>query len=290
MVNVNSSLTPPNTLDDDSPEQSPSTGDEPAGEGDFPPFDPENAQRLFEQGKAEAEAKPKNPYNISSILKERESHNEQIEQYDFRNPPRQIEDTILMASANSLVDSPDIVKIDQLVSKAQEYAKQNGTTLFDALNKFADESDPDNDEWEAIDLRSSFIQATATYAMSKEKSPNDGVAKGLLVVNEMYAESKDEKVSDAMRVDQMFIKPIVEEYLNSEKPYDGPNAFRDYLKAILEQEREEFENMGKQAPSGAERKIRALEKALQTVEQLSENYEANLANINRTAQAHNRTI
>ena len=75
-----------------------------------------------------------------------------------------------------------------------------------------------------------------------------------------------------------------------QKSYDGPNAFRDYFKAVLEQEREEFENMGKQAPSGTERKIRALEKALQTVEQLSENYEANLANINGTAQAYNRTI
>jgi len=215
------------------------------------------------------------------------------EQYDYRKPNSYVESTLLLAAADSLVDSPDIMEIDSIASDVQSASRANKTTIFETLARRAKASDPEKDGWAAIDLANAFIDSTAAYVISREESFNVGLAKGVLAKNGMLVDVAAPAVADSIRLDQMYMKPIIDEFINAKDGHDGPNILQDYLRNILEMEEIDLRSMtrrGEKIPDETKRRVQAIKNTIAQVEQIQADYKDNIQNVRNTALVNHRII
>lgn len=220
-------------------------------------------------------------------------------EYDFRNVDRYQEATFVLAAANSLADSPDIAYIDSVALKIGNKATEDKTSVFEALKQSVKESDTDEKGgFAATDLLNAFIDTTSTYVASKDEKIGRGFAKGLLTSLEMridgFATDRPNPYIDALRVDLSIIKPLADEFIkNYDTSYDGPNAFRDYLKDELEMQEIDIRSAkrrGEQISSDVERTVQAIKSAMAKLEEMQSGYNKSLKNLQDTAYANHRVI
>lgn len=273
-------------------------------ESDYPPFDPDKAKKLIANVKMLSSAEEISDENLrqkvlnreEEIRERKEKDDASFGEYDFRNADRYQEDTFLLAAANSLVDSPDIGFIDNVMFDAKKRASKDGVTEFEALKQFVRESDIDKSGgWAATDLMNAFIDTTSTYIISKDEKIGRGFAKGLLTSLEMQIDGdKPSPHIDALRVDLSIIKPLADEFINGyNASYDSPSAFSDYLRSELEMREIDMRGVkrrGEQISTDMERETQAIKTAITRLEEMRSNYDKNLKNLHDTAYANHRVI
>lgn len=284
---------------------------------DFPPFDPDNARRLFEEAKASPQAEdvatPEKPvydttlyaneseWRIANHIGEEQTNEDETtsSEYDFKNVDKYQEATFMLAAADSLVDSPDIMRIDRVMFTVKENASRDGVSEYEALKTIL--QDPNLDEENASaasDLMSAFIEISSTYVINKDEKIGRGFAKGLLTKLEMTIDSAATDVpnprADTLRVDLALVKPIIEEFVDGYEPtFDDPNNFNDYLKTVLDMEQSDirFARMrGKQPAPDAERRVQAIKSVIEELENMQSTYQQNLDNLQNSAYANHRII
>lgn len=263
----------------------------------FPPFDPENAERIAK----EAKAGKRNTFSIDveaayKILSEDQKDNLE---YDFRNADRYQEQTFMLAAANSLVNSPDIMHIDRVASIANERATEGSPTIFEALKTLSQETGTGEEgEFAATDLMNAFVDTTAAYVVSKDEKPARGLAKGLITTMKMRLASaptnRPNRAADELKVDLELVQPIINEFIEGyNTEYESPNDFKDYLKNALEIEEADLRsarNRNTQPAPDTERRIQALKSTLTKLDELQSNYKKNLQILHDTAYANHRII
>ena len=288
---------------------------------DFPPFNPDNARKLYEEAKASSRAEetpddgtaPEKPvfdptlyaneseWRIANHIDEEQTTEDEAasSEYDFKNIDRYQEDTFMLAAADSLVDSPDIMRIDRVISTVKENASRDGTSEYEALKTILQDPNLDEDSvYAASDLMSAFIETSSTYVVNKDEKIGRGFAKGLLTKLEMTIDSAATDVpnprADTLRVDLALVKPIIEEFVDGYEPtFDDPNDFNDYLKTVLDMEQSDirFAKMrGEQPAPDAERRVQAIKSVMEELENMQSTYQQNLNNLQNSAFANHRII
>ena len=295
---------------------------------EFPPFDPEKAERLVQEAKekgntvsidveaaqrvlsrgqterAKTEFDP-SLYESESAWRHANftaSEGERVKgnwEYDFRRADRYNEQTFMLAAADSLADSPNIMHIDRVALGVSEKARKDQSNFFEALDGFVQESNGGTEEeFAAADLMNAFIDTTATYIISKDEKPARGFAKGLMTKMEMRlagaVSDRPNQPADEIRVDLMCVQPIMQEFIEGYNPaYESPNDFKNYLETALQIEESNLrfaEDRYSQSSLETKRRMQALKSAISALDDLQSHYEANLKNLRDTAYAHHRII
>ena len=263
---------------------------------DWPPFKSYDASLYANESEwRAAQSKESTERRVDYAGQKAESDSGRFENFDYRLADNHRDAICAAAAADKLAlehELSESVHTDGIISDARkESVAQDAPFLQVISKKVEQEAAAGGENFAAVDSLNAYVDMFATYAISKEKSFDAGLAKGLVTSQEMRIDTAARRdagnpAADKLRLDNQYLKPLVDEYIGANsgaEPSEGFEAFLQQQIVVLESDARMAARRGEQPDPNTTRKIEAVNSAIKEASSIRQDYPKNLKYLKDTA-------